>query len=451
MNIKFRNIKIFVLGFLLSFSAITGLWGQTSKRELYNSPEKTGGVYYAYPYDKIIPESTLPQGYEPFYISHFGRHGSRFLISDNEYRKCLIIFQKADSCNALTSLGKDVLLRLQKIMEEAEGKGGKLTPLGEQQLKDIGARMYFKYSAIFNDSARVTAVSTTVDRCILSMNMLSGKLMELNPHLSIDMDADLRHMSYLNFHTPEAVSFRSSPTRWKVAYKKFEKGHVHPQRFFKSLFTSDCFLSSDADPASVMWDVFNIAGILQNMETKLSLYDLFNKKELFDLWQCGNYELYVKYANAAENKEVMMSNAVPLLKNIILSADDYINSNLTGASLRFGHDGNIIPLAMLLHLEGCYNKSAKPSDFYKVWSNFKVAPMAGNIQLVFFRNICSGDVLVKFLLNENEILVSPVHSNILPFYHWNDVKKYYSELINRYDRSLSSDSAVSPGATVHSK
>ena len=51
---------------------------QTTKEEMLASPEKTAGVYYAYP----APESTdhytkAPKGYTPFYISHFGRHGSR--------------------------------------------------------------------------------------------------------------------------------------------------------------------------------------------------------------------------------------------------------------------------------------------------------------------------------------------------------------------------------------
>ena len=38
--------------------------------------ERMGGVYYAYP----VTHTTMaapPQGYEPFYLSHYGRHGSR--------------------------------------------------------------------------------------------------------------------------------------------------------------------------------------------------------------------------------------------------------------------------------------------------------------------------------------------------------------------------------------
>ena len=36
-------------------------------------------VYYAYTYDNPA-RTPAPEGYEPFYISHYGRHGSRWLL-----------------------------------------------------------------------------------------------------------------------------------------------------------------------------------------------------------------------------------------------------------------------------------------------------------------------------------------------------------------------------------
>ena len=37
--------------------------------------ERLGGVYYAYPVTKT-ELAEAPQGYEPFYISHYGRGGT---------------------------------------------------------------------------------------------------------------------------------------------------------------------------------------------------------------------------------------------------------------------------------------------------------------------------------------------------------------------------------------
>ena len=55
--------------------------------------------------------------------------------------------------------------------------------------------------------------------------------------------------------------------------------------------------------------------------------------------------------------------------------------------------------------------------------------MAGNVQIVFFRNKKNADdVIVKFMLNERETSI-PVDTDIAPFYHWNDVKAFYNEVL----------------------
>ena len=84
---------------------------------------------------------------------------------------------------------------------------------------------------------------------------------------------------------------------------------------------------------------------------------------------------------------------------------------------------------MLLHLDGCYNSVSNADEYYKAWSDFKVAPMAGNIQIIFYRKPKSDDILVKFLLHEKEILVPPIKTDMAPFYNWIDVKTYYESLL----------------------
>jgi hypothetical protein len=329
----------------------------------------------------------------------------------------------------LTSLGKDVCQRLKIIWQEAEGHGGELTPLGISQQKGIAERMYEQYPEAFGNNAQISAVSTTVGRCIRSMETLCGCLTELPSRLSVSQDAGPRHMDYLNYHTQQAVHFRYAPDTWKEKYNRFEKEHVRPDRIMKTLFRDSSYQKKKLNADTLLWELYNIASNVQNMQTKISLYGLFEKEELFDLWQCRNYSLYVQYANAAENGGIMMENAKPLLKNLLESANHIIETRGYGASFRFGHDGNIIPLAMLLHLQDCCNSISNSSEFYMAWSDFKVAPMAANIQIIFFRKEGSEDILVKFLHNENEILVPPVESDILPYYHWNDVARYYDSLL----------------------
>ena len=40
----------------------------------------------------------------------------------------------------------------------------------------------------------------------------------------------------------------------------------------------------------------------------------------------------------------------------------------------------------------------------------------------------SKDILVKFLMNENETAI-PIKTNCYPYYHWKDVEAYYRKMI----------------------
>ena len=48
---------------------------------------------------------------------------------------------------------------------------------------------------------------------------------------------------------------------------------------------------------------------------------------------------------------------------------------------------------------------------------------ASNLQMIFYKNR-KGEVLVKFLANEQETLVPEINSFSGPYYRWEDVKRY---------------------------
>lgn len=416
--------------FLCVFIGWNMVSSQTTKEEIFATPQKTAGVYYIYPEQNITPYTAPPKGYEPFYISHFGRHGSRYLISDSDYKTVLDRFEDAYNQNALTQLGKEVYQRLQEVWKEVEFRGGDLSPKGVKEHRGIAKRMYTAFPQVFDKNGTYTACATTIVRCVLSMDAFCEQLKEIQPALNIERNSGLKWQRYLNHHTREAVAFRSAEDTWREAHRKFQKEHVKPHRLIHSLFSDEKYICYKVNPEEMMWQLFAIAGGMQNIETQVSFYDIFETQELFDLWQTKNYKLYVNDANAAINHGLMFENCKPLLRDILEGANRIINSHGRGADFRFAHDGNIIPLALLLHLDGCYNSVADPKDYYKAWSDFKVAPMAGNIQIIFFRKKNSDDILVKFLLHEKEILIPPVKSDIAPYYHWKDIEIFYNNLLS---------------------
>lgn len=402
---------------------------QTTREETLTDLNRTGGVYYAYPV-KESKNTPAPKGYEPFYISHYGRHGSRYLIGDRDYEWMVNLMHKAKDANALTPEGKLLAARLDTIWDEARGRSGDLSPLGVRQHRAIAERMYKAYPEVFKTGgADLSARSTLVVRCVLSMDAFCERLKELNPKLNIVRESSNRYMPYLCYHSPDHHDYTVRGDRWKEQFRKFRESHTNSGRLTGIIFSDPKFVELNVNPDDFMWGLYWIASDMQDMETPIDLYYLFTPDELFDLWQCTNYDFYVNDGAFAGNGDKVIANAYPLIENIIESADAAIAGGKPTATLRFGHDGNLIPLAAALHLKDCDIAVENPEVFYKAFATWKVAPMAGNVQLIFFRNKKNPqDVLVKFMLNEEEKAI-PVKTDQYPFYRWDDVKAYYKDMI----------------------
>ena len=422
-----KNLRIKTLALVLATFGL-GVNAQTTFEEISADLNKAGGVYLAYP--KVEAKQTpAPKGYKPFYVSHYGRHGSRYLLGDADYQWIIQLMTKADAVNGLTPLGKDVLQRLQLVWKETEGHGGDLTPLGVRQHQGIAERMSKNFPEVFRGKRQISARSTVVYRCAMSMVAFGDRLKGLNPQLDINYEMSEKYMSYLNYHTDRSNAFtHGEKGPWVEEYRKFEAAQVKPDRLVNSLFSNADFIRCEVNPANLMWGLYWIAVDMQDIETPLSFYDIFTAQEMFDLWQCVNYRFYICNANPLASKGLVMANAKTLVENIIESADSAMKNRSIAATLRFGHDGNVIPLLALLQIENFDVAVAGPAEVYKHWCDFKATPMASNVQLVFFENK-SRDVLVKFLHNEKEVHI-PVKTDIWPYYHWNEVKEYYQKRLS---------------------
>ena len=416
---KIRNL-------FLSASLLSICWpafSQTTKEEMLSDLDKTASVYYAYPV-KESHNTPAPKGYKPVYISHFGRHGSRYLISTADYTRLRDIFHKAKDSDALTPLGEDVMLRIDSVLIEADGRGGDLAPLGVRQHRDIAERMFKAYPEVFKGNTPISARSTLVVRCVLSMDAFCERLKELNPGLNITRESSQRYMPYLCYWSPESGEKDKSLAEEK---RKFEEKMTRPDRLLSSLFSDPEFVRKNVNPHDFMWGLYYLASGMQDIETDLSFYDIFTPEELFDLWQAFNFRFYTSAGNFPGNDGLMIDNAKYLLQNFIDSADEALASDSPSATLRFGHDNDLIRFAGILEFENAVGQEADPDKAYEAFADYKIAPMAGNVQLVFFSNPKdkSAPVLVKFMLNEEEQRL-PIPTDSWPFYRWDDVKAFYS-------------------------
>lgn len=118
-----------------------------------------------------------------------------------------------------------------------------------------------------------------------------------------------------------------------------------------------------------------------------------------------------------------------------LSASNCLALSRPGATLRFGHETMVMPLACLLNLNGSYVQVAQVDSLEAHgWIASRIFPMAANIQLVFYKNPKNpkADLLVKALLNEEEATM-PLPATSTPYYYkWSDFRKFYLDLLNSY-------------------
>lgn len=418
---------------IISLFAITTI-AQSVQEDLKRDIRYSASNQMAYP----TPTQALtpaPEGYKPFYISHYGRHGSRYLINPKDYSYPHEVLKSADSAGVLTPLGKDVLKRYEIIIQEADNRYGELTPLGAEQHRQIARRMYERFPEVFEGNVWVDAKSTVVIRCILSMTNELTELTRLNPKLRIRHDASTHDMYYMNFNDKELLKKKWNNESNDV-YEKYFKEMVNYDYAFCQLFTDTSFVWRKADARKFYEKLFHTANNLQNLEArkKVTLYDLFTDEDIYNNWRVANMWWYLGYGFSQLNGGKQPYVQRNLLRKIIEEADSCIVLQNPGATLRFGHETMVMPLTVLMGLNG-YDLV---TDDYahldqKGWVNYRIFPMGANIQLVFYRrNTGNKDVLVKVLLNENEATL-PIKSNTAPYYKWSEVRQYYLDKINAFD------------------
>ena len=390
MNQRVFNMVIGAVKGLLPFCLLTFLPLTMSAQ----TNEQMGGVYYAYPVTETVL-AEAPEGYKPFYISHYGRHGSRWLTNDNRY---IWVNKHFEDQKNLTKLGLDVRKRLDKIWKNAKGNGGQLTKLGGRQHRGIAKRMYQNFPQLFTAEAHLTAHSSTVSRCKTSMENFVAELKSQNPSIQLNPITREEDMAWIAYTSPEQKALEN---RTLIPLK------ISPDRFVKALFKDP---SKVKDPTKLLMELHTIASDMQDVELDVSLYDLFTPEEMLAVYAKNNESMTIVHGDVIGNEGIPARCAISLWQKIEADAETAIAQGGVGADLRFGHDSNLFRLMTLMGLD----IQGKPMD--------DLLPMAANLQIVFYRNT-QGEVLVQLLRNE--------HS--MGFMTWKELKQQVNDRIHHFE------------------
>ncbi len=405
-----------------------GMWAQKANGLTGNLTE--------YPYVEVAPpaQTPAPAGYEPFHMEHYGRHGSRWLIGENDYLTPVRNLEKAEKAGKLTPLGEKTLAAVREIAEASKGRLGELSDRGALQHQAIGRRMAQNYPKIFNATADIDAKSTVVIRCILSMlNGLEG-IQQIAPDVNPTKDASYADMWFMNYDDKSAWQFKDAAEAEVV--NPYKERHQGDGSYLDRLVTDPQFARDSVAPGMLPYLYWVLGAAQGHSDQPWLLEEVFSQDELKENWKGGNAFWFIHSGDTPMTNHRMPYTQRKLLGRIIEQTDSAIASKRPSARLRYGHDGILVNLVTLMEIED-YGKEVTDLDQLEDlnWRDYEIIPMAGNLQLVFYRRSGStdpDDVLVKALLNEREVRLpgTPVSG---PYYSWKELRKYYTDKLDSFN------------------
>ena len=385
--------------------------------------DRMAASYHSYEFSDVAWTSP-PDGYSPFYISHYGRHGSRRINAHGGLHSEWVrkVLEDAEKVGNLTPLGKELLADVVRLDKGNEGFQGELSKRGADEHRTLARRMAARTPEVFTAGRRVECRVTKAPRCILSMANFTLALSAAMPGLDISYATGEKihvMMTSLAFGDPKPLKRR------KAAGGRLFERKVDSTRLLKSIFVDPAKPKKFDTPYEFPQRLYVCASDCQCLVGEIgdvNLWRYFTNEEITTLFRCQSAMDVAAIGNAEEFKDEVPRAASAVMEDIVERADRAIADPSIAADLRFGHDSGLWPVAGFLRLEGP-GDCCPMEEAWEKCPSWKYMSMATNLQMVFFRN-AAGDVLVKILWNEKETLVRGLKPMSGPYYAWSDLKAF---------------------------
>ena len=311
----------------------------------------------------------VPKGYEAVYISHYGRHGSRYAYTGDAYSIILNMLAEGRREGNLTARGESLLNDLEPFWEYVQYRVGDLTEIGWNQHQEIARTMVKNYPTVFGKGSSVDACSSPSVRSIMSMSSCCAALSRLAPETSV-----YEHQGITDVQATRPNQ-GSNPFKYQGPEYTFPYSESSESFFFRHFPNYK--------------DV--LARLFKNTDSALGL----------------------AYRTPCSS----------IVDDMVEKASQRLAAGSRGADLRYGHDHVVMALELIMDLDGFDRAPAHQDDLVYWFQTFR-SPMAANIQFIFFnpKKGKSGDTLVKVLLNGEEAHLGDLEG--FPYYRWDDVKAY---------------------------
>lgn len=381
------------------------------------------GSHRPYPAPDSIIE--YPDTLKPFYISHIGRHGSRYPSSSSKATFIKFYLTHADTTGTITRQGRALLKTIDAIIAQCEGKWGDLDSIGIAEQQGIAQRMFNKFPELFSGDYPVEAIATYSPRAIMSMYAFTHRLAQNTHDIEVTTSAGNRHSSILRpYDSNKAYIAYDNGKQWREVYNQFFASQC-PIDVARRLIGNNPDISDEA-MQELSFAVYSLLSCLPAMGLDLDYSEYFTDDELEQLWSIDNLDHYLLFsANTISTAPTEL--AIPLIEEIVEAADRVVEGRRpVAANLRFAHAETLMPLLSLLQINGCYYLTHYFDQVATNWQDFNIVPMAANLQFIFFKT-SRGDIYVRTDLNEHPITLIPGNAAI--YLPWHTVRDYLLNFI----------------------
>ena len=436
---------ISLVAFALSVAAQTP---EAVLESIRKYPNLGGTVHSTYPAIPLTKIADTPEGFEPFYFSLVGRHGSRYEQNDSRFKKVCTAFNKADSLGILTAEGKALRKRLNIIWEAQKGNDGELTALGERQWNEIGRRAYEHFKPVF-EGGSIEGKSSTSLRCVLSMAAFNDGVKGCSPTTRVTQQARKSELWIVRpHHDDDRVSKQAKAIlkeydkegEWNKVRKDWDRSHKANAFISKVVTDESCFLKECGAKYSGRIARYAYATLLfgENFELgdREMLCRLFTPEEIYNfyIYNCARWVNYAQ-GRGTDLGEMKQGHMRSLIEDILNKGEEAIKGkNPHTANVRFTHDSYVGPLLSAMGYDGCIPQCSDDLEAAATsYNQGKLVPMAANLQIILYRNK-EGKVFVRSLINENDATL-PIKCSTAPFYPWSDFCKYMYDNLSRFDKA----------------
>lgn len=433
--------------------SISGLSCLAQPEVVLGDPFKSSGLDNIYDFDAQIC-TAAPKGYEAFYISHYGRHGSRYPYTASVATALLDLLHEAEGKENLSEYGSGLMARLELFMEKAGNHIGELTDLGRQQQYRLAGEMAERYPQAFRKGAVVTAQASSSSRSILSMASFCTALARKCPSIRIDQ--------FQGFAETQATApnMGRNPLRIKgpgLGNPYRESPAEFMQRRFPEftdtvlgkMFRDPYAALGDRDVQYLMDHIYMLIGGMNSLPdgVRMDFSDIATPETLARMWELDNYQRFCEYIDytasccsvfkdiieRADARLALLDSAAGKLEGRTDGRAERAVGRAEGADLRFGHDHVLMSLLMIADIDSFGELPENPDELGLVFQTFR-SPMAANLHFVFYRpKNGRGPILTGLSLNgqparlsalDKELGISPDES---AFYRWDDVKAWFEK------------------------